>query len=72
MKDKLYKTGHKKAYYRFRNLGFGALFFSLFALIFATPLVVSYAVSVTEIKATHESKIEEKEPVQEELILTLE
>ncbi len=57
MKDKLYKTGHKKAYYRVRR----AMRLSLFALAAglstAAPILITYGVSTAKAEAqqVHES-----------------
>lgn len=51
MKDKLYKTGHKKAYYRVRR----AMRLSLFALAVglstAAPILITYGVSIAKAEA---------------------
>ena len=65
MKDKLHKTGHKKAYYRFLSLvkGFG---FSLLAIVLlATPVAIAAGVNAYETSAAHTSQVEEvEEPVE--------
>ncbi len=64
MKDKLYKTGHKKAYYRVRR----AMRLSLFALAAglstAAPILITYGVSIAKAEAqqVHES---EEQPTSE-------
>ena len=60
MKDKLYKTGHKKAYYRVRR----AMRLSLFALAAglstAAPILITYGVSVAQAEAKQVVESEEQ------------
>ena len=53
MKDKLVKTGHKKAYYRLRRFGKVSLFLVLFAAAFATPVLVTYSMNAEVTVAEH-------------------
>lgn len=60
MKDKLVKTGHKKAYYRFRAFGISLLALLGVGLSASLPIFVTYQVSMSTV-AAEQSKQEEKE-----------
>ena len=62
MKDKLTRTGHKKAYYRFRSgvKGFGVAVLAL--LLFATPVLIAYDVAARETLAEETVQVSEEEP----------
>ena len=64
MKDKLVKTGHKKAYYRFIGAlrGFGFSILGLLAL--AAPVLIAMEISAQEAKAEETVHVSE-EPVEE-------
>lgn len=72
MKDKLYKTGHKKAYYRVRR----AMRLSLFALAAglstAAPILITYGVSAAKAEArqVHESADEPTSETSEASLLS--
>ena len=65
MKDKLTKTGHKKAYYRFR--AFSIAVASLFGLGVSAslPIFVTYQVSVSGALAKEAEVEEESESTEE-------
>ena len=63
MKDKLYKTGHKKAYYRIRG-ALRAFGLSLaVALSLATPVLITYGVEQSRAEAVKQEQ--ESEQTQE-------
>ena len=68
MKDKIVKTGHKKAYYNLRRFGKFSLFFALFAAAFATPVLVTYSVNAEPAVAENRTS---EEPPEEESSLSL-
>jgi len=59
MKDKIVKTGHKKAYYRLRRFGKVSLFFALFAAALATPVLITYSMNAEVTVAENTSPQEE-------------
>lgn len=62
MKDKLVKTGHRKAYYRLRRGLKLGLLISVFALAFATPAIVAYSFAAQETQAqVNETKSDSEE-----------
>ncbi len=65
MKDKLYKTGHKKAYYRVRR----AMRLSLFALALgfstAAPILITYGVENARAEAAQMKESESSETSSE-------
>ncbi len=60
MKDKLYKTGHKKAYYRVRRAMRLSLFAIAAGLSTAAPILITYGVSVAEAQAQQAVENEEQ------------
>ena len=60
MKDKLYKTGHKKAYYRVRRAMRLSLFAIAAGLSTAAPILITYGVSVAEAQAQQATETEEQ------------
>lgn len=60
MKDKLYKTGHKKAYYRVRRAMRLSLFAIAAGLSTAAPILITYGVSVAEAQAQQAVETEEQ------------
>ena len=60
MKDKLYKTGHKKAYYRVRRAMRLSLFAIAAGLSTAAPILITYGVSVAEAQAQQATESEEQ------------
>ena len=67
MKDKLTKTGHKKAYYRFRAFGIACA--SLFGLGISAslPIFVTYQVSVNATLAKEAQEDSQEETSSEEI-----
>lgn len=67
MKDKLVRTGHKRAYYRLRAFSFALIAFAGASLAAATPIAISVGVAEAAPKAETrkddpaEEKIEEEE-----------
>lgn len=69
MKDKLYKTGHKKPYYRARAAARFALVLACGLTVIATPVFVTYQVEeakATSAKAKESPSSEEPESQEEE------
>ena len=60
MKDKLYKTGHKKAYYRLRRTMRLSLFALVAGLSTAAPILITYGVSVAQAEAKQVVESEER------------
>ncbi len=56
MKDKLYKTGHKKTYYRFRSAARATLFALALGLSTATPILITYGVEQSRAEAAKEKE----------------
>ena len=72
MKDKLYKTGHKKAYYRLRRTVRLSLFAIALGLTTAAPVMITYGVETARAaaqKAEDPSEIESSSGVKEESLL---
>ena len=72
MKDKLSKTGHKKAYYRLRRTVRLSLFAIALGLTTAAPVMITYGVEAaraTAQKAEDPSEIEPSSGVKEESLL---
>lgn len=66
MKDKLVKTGHKKAYYRLRAFGLSLAALFGIGLSASLPIFVTYEVSVSQTLAKEaEQKQEESETTEE-------
>ena len=65
MKDKLYETGHKKAYYRFKRVLSLSLFALGIGLATAAPIFITYGVEYSKAEAER-SKEEETISSQEE------
>ena len=63
MKDKLVKTGHKKHYYRFRNLLLGLLITGAIGGLFSIPVIVSYnvALELSASKTTQKVEVPSKQ-----------
>lgn len=64
MKDKLYKTGHKSAYYRLKGFLLGTLFSLAALLACAMPVAITYAISRQETEAR--ADVSASEPSSEE------
>ena len=65
MRDKLIRTGHKKAYYRARAFGFALLSLCGASVVAATPVAISYGTSYSQI-AKAEENADEANPAMEE------
>ena len=63
MKDKLYKTGHKKAYYRLRRTLRLSLFAIALGVTTAAPIIVTYGVESARAEAQRAVESEESEPI---------
>ncbi|MCR5078836.1 MAG: hypothetical protein K6B65_02820 [Bacilli bacterium] len=63
MRDKLVRTGHKKAYYRLRAFGFAVLSLAGASVVAAAPVAISYGTSYSQIANAQENK--DEEPVTE-------
>ncbi len=73
MKDKLYKTGHKKAYYRIRGAARATLFALALGLSTATPILITYGVEQSRAEAAKEKESVSEtvsEPASSEEILS--
>ena len=66
MKDKLVKTGHKKAYYRFRSFGIALLALLGIGLASSLPVLVTYSVCENAALAKEAEQKEEDASVEEE------
>lgn len=71
MKDKLYKTGHKKAYYRLKRTMRFSLFAMALGLATAAPVLITYGVESARAEAQRvvESDEAESESVKSEAAL---
>ncbi len=69
MKDKLYKTGHKKAYYRIRaGLRITGLSLAV-ALSTATPVLITYGVEQSRAEAAQASEESSEENTSSEIAI---
>ena len=72
MKDKLVKTGHKKAYYRFRFLAFSLLTLTALSFGASLPVVLTYQASVSATLAANQNEEVEESGEQAEAVYTVE
>ena len=72
MKDKLVKTGHKKAYYRFRFLAFSLLTLTALSFGASLPVVLTYQASVSATLAANQTEEVEDSTEQAEAVYTVE
>ena len=72
MKDKLVKTGHKKAYYRFRFLAFSLLTLTALSFGASLPVVLTYQASVSATLAANQNEEVEDSTEQAEAVYTVE
>ncbi len=56
MKDKLYKTGHKRAYYRFRFAARTTLIALALGLSASAPILITYGVEQSRAEAAKEKE----------------
>ena len=65
MRDKLIRTGHKKAYYRMRAFGFAVLSICGASIVAAAPVAISYGTSYSQLAHAEEEKENKIEEVEE-------
>ncbi len=63
MKDKLYKTGHKKAYYRLRRAMRLSLFAAALGLATAAPIIIAYGVENAKTEAMRAEESKSSDPI---------
>ena len=72
MKDKLVKTGHKKAYYRFRFLAFSLLTLTALSFGASLPVVLTYQASVSATLAEQQKEESSSDATNEEVTYVVE